>query len=249
MGSHRRRLQRLATEFARAYPEIDDPDAFIVAEGVLVGGRIVTNPASLVRVGTPIALPGTVELRGEAKLRAALAAFGVRVSKRVALDLGAAAGGFTRVLLDAGASRVYAVDAGFGQLLGSVRQDARVVDLERTNLGELSAVRVPDVIDVITVDLSYLAIATAVPQLAVLQLAPDADLVALVKPMFELGLAEPPTNRNELARAVSRARDGLEASGWRAVTEIESPVRGRNGSIEYLVHARRAPPRTSAGGA
>ena len=119
------------------YPELGDPQAFIEAEGVLVDGQIVTNPASLVRAGASIALRRTPELRGEAKLRAALAAFGVSASNRVALDLGAAAGGFTRVLLGAGASRVYAVDAGFGQLVGSLRQDARVVNLERTNLGDL----------------------------------------------------------------------------------------------------------------
>ncbi len=80
-------------------------------------------------------------LRGEAKLRAALAAFDVRVTGRVCLDVGAAAGGFTRVLLEAGASRVYAVDAGFGQLLGSLRQDPRVVNLEATNVAALDGLQ------------------------------------------------------------------------------------------------------------
>jgi 23S rRNA (cytidine1920-2'-O)/16S rRNA (cytidine1409-2'-O)-methyltransferase len=104
-----------------------------------------------------------VPLRGEAKLRAALAAFGVRPAGRVALDLGAAAGGFTRVLLDAGAARVYAVDAGFGQLLGSLRQEPRVVVLERVNLGNLDCRRIPDAIELITIDLSYLSLSEAFP--------------------------------------------------------------------------------------
>jgi 23S rRNA (cytidine1920-2'-O)/16S rRNA (cytidine1409-2'-O)-methyltransferase len=102
-------------------------------------------------------------LAGEAKLRAALAAFAPAVQGRIALDVGAAAGGFTRVLLEAGARRVYAVDAGFGQLLGSLRQDPRVVNLERTNLGVLDAALVPDPIELVTIDVSYISLASAVP--------------------------------------------------------------------------------------
>ena len=107
------------------------------------------------------------------------------VAGRTALDLGAAAGGFTTALLDAGAARVYAVDVGFGQLLGSLRQDERVINLERTNLADA---RIDDVVGIITMDLSYLSIAAAVPQVKV-DLAPGTDLVALVKPVFELQLS------------------------------------------------------------
>ena len=130
---------------------------------MLVDGYPVHNPRSLVRGGARIALRVESPLRGEVKLRAALAEFGVRPAGRVALDLGAAAGGFTRVLLDAGAARVYAVDAGFGQLLGSLRQDPRVVVLERVNLGDLDASHVPEAIDLITIDLSYLSLREAFP--------------------------------------------------------------------------------------
>lgn len=130
---------------------------------MLVDGRLVDNPRSLVREGARIALRVEAPLRGEAKLRAALAAFGVSPAGRVALDLGAAAGGFTRVLLEAGASRVYAVDAGYGQLLGSLRQDERVVVLERVNLGALDSARVPEAVELLTIDLSYLSLHEAVP--------------------------------------------------------------------------------------
>jgi 23S rRNA (cytidine1920-2'-O)/16S rRNA (cytidine1409-2'-O)-methyltransferase len=130
---------------------------------VLVDGRPIDNPRSLVRKGARITLRVEASLRGEAKLRAALAAFGVSPAGRVALDLGAAAGGFTRVLLQAGASRVYAVDAGYGQLLGSLRQDQRVVVLERVNLGDLDTSCVPEAIELFTIDLSYLSLHEAVP--------------------------------------------------------------------------------------
>jgi 23S rRNA (cytidine1920-2'-O)/16S rRNA (cytidine1409-2'-O)-methyltransferase len=173
---------------------------------------------------------------------AALSTFAVAVAGRVVLDLGAAAGGFTRVLLEAGASRVYAVDAGYGQLLGSLRQDERVVNLERTNLGRLDAALVPDLVDVITIDLSYLAVAKAVGQLEPLRISPDADLIALVKPMFELELPAPPGDPGQLAAAVERAQRGLTRAGWRAVSWTRSPVEGSRGAIEYLIHARRRRP-------
>src|SRR5207248_5685095 len=115
-----------------------------IAEGrVLVDGRIVTNPRSQVRRDALVSIRRPTALRGEAKLRAALAAFEVPVAGRVALDAGAAAGGFVRVLLELGAARVYAVDVGHGQLLGSLRQEPRVVTLERTNISDLDPSLVP----------------------------------------------------------------------------------------------------------
>jgi 23S rRNA (cytidine1920-2'-O)/16S rRNA (cytidine1409-2'-O)-methyltransferase len=207
---------------------------------VLVDGFPVRNPRSLVRAGARIGLREDVRLRGEAKLEAAFEAFPVEVAGRVALDVGAAAGGFTRVLLRAGARRVHAVDAGYGQLLGSLRQDARVAVLERTNLAQLEATRVADVLDVVTIDVSYVSLATAVPQLGRLVFAPDADLVALVKPMFELGLAEPPTDDAELRAALDAAVEGIAWAGWHVRSSIRSPVAGARGAVELLLHARRA---------
>ena len=203
-------------------------------------GFPVRNPASLVRRDASLVLVEPRPLRGELKLRAALDAFRLDVAGRVGLDVGAAAGGFTKALLDAGVRRVYAVDAGHGQLLGSLRQDARVVNLERTNLGELDATLVPEPVGVVTVDVSYLSLARAVPQLERVAVAPAADLVALVKPMFELGLPAPPTRRDALDEAVAQAAAGVEAAGWRVLSRIESPERGSRGAIEFFLHARRA---------
>jgi 23S rRNA (cytidine1920-2'-O)/16S rRNA (cytidine1409-2'-O)-methyltransferase len=206
----------------------------------------VTNPDALVARDAHVTLHVPQPLAGEAKLRAALAAFSPRIADRVALDVGAAAGGFTRVLLEAGARRVYAVDAGFGQLLGSLRQDARVVNLERTNLGELDLALVPDAIDIVTIDVSYIALARAIPQLGNLRFADDAELVALVKPQFELGLREPPPDA-QLPEAGRRATEGIEAAGWRVACIIDSPVLGHRGARELLLHATwRVPaPRTT----
>jgi 23S rRNA (cytidine1920-2'-O)/16S rRNA (cytidine1409-2'-O)-methyltransferase len=221
-------------------PDLDDPIAMIMSGRVQVDGRIVANPRSMVARDAAIVLRDPTALRGEAKLRAALATLHVPVAGRVALDLGAAAGGFTRVLLAAGTRRVYAVDAGHGQLLGTLRQDPRVVNLEATNLADLDVAIVPDAIDVVTIDLSYLAIAFALPQLGRITLARDADLVALVKPMFELGTAVAPTDDASLAAALARATAGAAAAGWHVLSVAESPIRGARGAREGWLHGRRA---------
>jgi 23S rRNA (cytidine1920-2'-O)/16S rRNA (cytidine1409-2'-O)-methyltransferase len=233
------RLRKLRDELVRAHPSVEDPDATIARGAVVVDGRVVSNPYSLIREGAAITLRIDQPLRGEAKLKAALESFRVTVRDRIALDVGAAAGGFTRVLLSAGARRVYAVDAGHGQLLGSLRQEARVVNLEGVNLAELNVETVPDKIDVVTLDLSYLALADAVPQLEAVQLAVDADAVALVKPQFELGLATPPEDDGLLRAAVEHACDGFVRAGWVVVSAVESPVFGTRGAREFLVHASR----------
>jgi 23S rRNA (cytidine1920-2'-O)/16S rRNA (cytidine1409-2'-O)-methyltransferase len=237
--SPRRRLRPLAAKLQRAFPDLEDPAAYVSEHGVLVDGQRVDNPRSLVPESARIELGAEAPLRGEAKLRAALSAFDVDVSGRVAVDVGAAAGGFTRVLLAAGAARVYAVDAGFGQLLGSLRQDPRVVDLERVNLGELDQKRVPEQVEVITMDLSYLSVSEAAPQLESLRIADDADLIALVKPMFELALPTPPEDDAELAAAVERATRALEAGRWSVRESTRSPVPGARGSVEFILHASR----------
>lgn len=173
------------------------------------------------------------QLHGREKLELALARFEVDVRGRVALDCGASTGGFTQALLDAGAARVYAVDAGFGQLLGSLRQDPRVVNMERTNLAE---VHVEEPVDLVTLDLSYLSLADALPQLQC-----GAELLALVKPMFELRLGRLPDDQpTALAESLELVAAAVAATGWVVVGSCESPVLGRNGALEGFVHARRS---------
>jgi 23S rRNA (cytidine1920-2'-O)/16S rRNA (cytidine1409-2'-O)-methyltransferase len=177
--------------------------------------------------------------RGVLKLRAALAAFEVPVRGRVAIDVGASTGGFTTALLEAGARRVYAIEAGYGQLLGSLRQDERVVSLERTNLGAMTAATIPESVDLVTIDLSYLALADAVPQLEVISFATDAILIGLVKPMYELGLPRPPTEASVLDHALDRAVCGIELAAWSVRGRMPSPIKGSRGAIESIVCAQR----------
>ncbi|MGH2813044.1 MAG: SAM-dependent methyltransferase [Actinomycetota bacterium] len=220
--------------------EIHDPEDAVLSGRVLVDGVVVTNPRSLVRADASIRVAETRRLRGELKLGAALEAFGVDPSGRVALDAGAAAGGFTRALLEAGAEKVYAVDAGHGQLIGSLRQDPRVVNLEGTNLGELDRRLVPDTVEVVTLDLTYLSLAEAAAQLAALHVADGADLLGLVKPAFELRLPVAPTDTESVRGAVISASRGLEQAGWRVIDSIQSPLFGAGGAAEGFVHARFA---------
>ena len=235
----RRSFKRLIHRVAMLSPEIADARALITSGRVLVNGIVVTNPDSMVLEDASITLSAPTELRGEAKLHAALKVFGVQVGGRIAIDVGAAAGGFTRMLLRKGAAKIYAVDAGYGQLLGSLRAHSRVVNLERTNLGDLRRELVPDVVELITVDVSYLSLASAIPQLGRLAIAQEADLLALVKPMFELGLPAPPSNPALIAEALRCAIEGIRSSGWRISGRMESPVRGRRGALEFFLHARR----------
>ena len=240
MGStSRAKFRHVLEHVTRTRPDITDPQAAIIAGHVLIDGRVVTNPRSQVRADAAVVLRLPRALRGEDKLRAALDGFAIDVTDRTCVDLGASAGGFTRVLLERGASRVYAVDAGHGQLRGDLRIDPRVVNLERTNLGDLSPIPRDVPIDVVTMDLSYLSVADAVPQTEALVFSPDADLVALVKPMFELGLDTPPADDLSLRRALDLAVAGVERTPWRVVGTMSSPVTGSKGARESLLHGRR----------
>jgi len=234
------RFVALTQRVRQLYPHVPDPASLISAGQVRVNGAVVSNPRAQIPRGAAIVIAGGPQPpRGARKLQAALDAFAVPVAGRVTIDIGAATGGFTLALLAAGARRVYAVDAGHGQLLGSLRADDRVAHLERTNLGALTRALVPEPVEVVTIDLSYLSLARAAPQLEVLAIAGAADVVALVKPMFELGLARPPAEPEQRAKAVELAAAAFEDAGWRAPRSIESPVTGRHGAIEYLLHLRR----------
>jgi 23S rRNA (cytidine1920-2'-O)/16S rRNA (cytidine1409-2'-O)-methyltransferase len=160
------------------------------------------------------------------------------VAGRIAVDVGAAAGGFTASLLAAGAQRVYAVDVGHGQLIGSLRQDPRVVVLERVNLASLDPAIVPDEAGFFTLDLSYLALAEAIPQLNRLWIDPRAELVGLLKPMFELHVGRLPSTE-EFPRAIDRASAGARQAGWEVIRTVRSPVEGSRGAVEFFLHAKR----------
>ena len=155
------------------------------------------------------------------------------------MDIGANVGGFTTALVDRGARRVYAVEAGVGLLLGHLRNHPRVVNLEGNNLGQIDSSVVPESVEVITMDLSYLAVGGAVPQLERLDISSGADLVALVKPTFELRRGTMAATTGDLDRAVEHAALPATRSGWRVLDAIEWARPGRRGAREAFIHARR----------
>ena len=227
----------------RGYPELEDPRKAVLDGRVIVDGRTITNPRARVRSDASIRVLGPRRLRGDLKLAAALDAFRLDVKGVVAVDVGAAAGGFTAALLDRGAERVYAVDVGFGQLLGRLRLDRRVINLERTNVAALDDHIIPDVVDFVTVDVSYLPVAGAVASLRRLRLAPQAGLVALIKPTFELRASSLVTNARAVRHAIHIAIGSIDATDWRAEACTIPTVTGAGGAVEAFVLAHREHPR------
>jgi 23S rRNA (cytidine1920-2'-O)/16S rRNA (cytidine1409-2'-O)-methyltransferase len=241
MGS-RQKLVPLQAQVERLWPLWSPEEVGRAIRGgeMLVGGRVLVNPAARVAIDAPVRHAPPEELAGHRKLGWALERFRVPASGRVVVDVGASTGGFTQAWLDAGASRVHAVDVGHGQLRGSLRQDPRVVTWERTNVADLSTALIPESIEAVSVDVSYLSLSSAVAQLAGLTFAPGADLLGLIKPMFELRLPTIPEDRNVLDRARDTAVTGVAVAGWTVVAAEECPVRGGRGAIEFFVYATRA---------
>ena len=182
--------------------------------------------------------------RGGGKLETAMEAFGLDVTGLVALDAGASTGGFTDCLLQHGAARVYAVDVGKCQLHERLRADPRVVSLEGVDARNLAADLIPDAPDLIVTDVSFIGLAKALPAALALA-AGGADLVALVKPQFEVGpehVGKGGLVKDEAARrrALDEVAAFLSASRW-AVREVaDSPIAGGDGNLEYLLWAQRA---------
>jgi 23S rRNA (cytidine1920-2'-O)/16S rRNA (cytidine1409-2'-O)-methyltransferase len=235
----RQQRVRLSSAVAGLQPgwSPEEVERAIRAGEIEVEARVVRNPATLVSPGAAVRHRPAAELAGRRKLRWAIGAFAVDAGGAVVVDVGASTGGFTEAWLEAGAARVYAVDVGHGQLRGALRQDPRVVNRERTNVADLTTGAIPEPVDAVSVDVSYLSLSAAVAQLTAIDLAPGAVLLGLVKPMFELRLATIPSDRATLDRARDAAVVGITDAGWRVVGSEECPVRGRRGAVEFFVFA------------
>jgi 23S rRNA (cytidine1920-2'-O)/16S rRNA (cytidine1409-2'-O)-methyltransferase len=219
--------------------------ALILAGAVTVDGVVPARPGASVPTMADITVQAPDDMfvsRGAHKLTAALDAFEVSVSDGIALDAGASTGGFTDVLLRRGAARVYAVDVGYGQLAWRLRQDPRVVVMERTNIRHLEAL--PELVDLVTVDVSFISLTLLFRRLLSLA-SPLADAIALIKPQFEAGreavgkggvVRDPAVHREVLERVLSSAQD----AGWQAVQVIASPLLGPAGNREFLAHLSRS---------
>lgn len=227
----------------------DDPghaQALIMAGAVFAGERRIDKPGETLPAEAAITVRGRGHpwvSRGGVKLAHGLAHFAIDATGRVALDIGASTGGFTDVLLHHGARRVYAVDVGRGQLAWRLRQDPRVIVLERTNARHLSPALVPEPVDLITCDVSFIGLAQGLP--AALDLAaPGAHLVALIKPQFEVekgqvgkrGVVRDPALHREVCARISAWLD--TRPGWAVLGIAESPITGPEGNREFLIAAR-----------
>jgi 23S rRNA (cytidine1920-2'-O)/16S rRNA (cytidine1409-2'-O)-methyltransferase len=212
--------------------------SLILRGDVLVDSAPATRPAQRVADDAQLALvdsgPSYVS-RGALKLKAALDHWSIDPQGRVVLDVGASTGGFTDLLLQRGAARVYAVDVGYGQLHYKLRDDARVVLMERTNIRYLE--ELPERPSLAVIDVSFISLTLALP--ALFRLIDDqATVIALIKPQFEAGqrdlrkgvVRDPSVHQ----RVLSEMRQWSEEQPWRLIDTIESPIKGPAGNTEFL---------------
>jgi 23S rRNA (cytidine1920-2'-O)/16S rRNA (cytidine1409-2'-O)-methyltransferase len=224
---------------------------------VTVDGAPATKPARMVGPGQAVTVlgpPARFVGRGGEKLAAALDRFGIDVRGRTALDAGASTGGFTDCLLQAGADRVTAVDVGRNQLHERLRADARVDSRERTDIRRLDPPPTGHGYPLVVADLSFISLRTVAGALLA-QAAEGADVVLLVKPQFEVGREEASRARGVIVepeqwrRAVTGVMDALAQRGAAIMDLMVSPLKGADGNVEFLLHARAGAGPTAAGAA
>ena len=220
------------------------------AQALIMAGAVFSGEKKIAKAGELLAEDAALEVRGKdhpwvsrggVKLDHGLTFFGFDVAGAVALDVGSSTGGFTDVLLGRGAARVYAVDVGTNQLAWKLRQDPRVIVLEQTNARSLDDSLIPEKVDIVTCDASFIGLAKVLE--APLRLAKEgARLVALVKPQFEAGRAD--VGKGGVVRdpavhdrVCAGAKAWVEAQGWTVLGITESPITGPEGNVEFLLGA------------
>jgi 23S rRNA (cytidine1920-2'-O)/16S rRNA (cytidine1409-2'-O)-methyltransferase len=226
------------------------------ARALVMAGRVFSGEARVDKPGTPLLLDAPLAVRGDdnpyvsrggLKLASALtelAAHGLHVAGKVAVDIGASTGGFTDCLLQAGATRVYAVDVGYGLLHARLRDDPRVIVRERTNARALGAEDFPEPIALVTVDASFIALGALAPAIARI-LPQGAELCALVKPQFEADRAIVSRGKGvvrdaaERQTAITSASSDVEAEGFTLIASCDSAVAGPKGNRESFLYAVR----------
>jgi 23S rRNA (cytidine1920-2'-O)/16S rRNA (cytidine1409-2'-O)-methyltransferase len=240
------RLDKLLIKRAMA-PDVESARELIVAGQVLVQGIKNLKPGSQVDPGVDLKLISTESTfvsRGAHKLERGLEAFGIDPTQMVALDVGASTGGFTDLLLKRGAGKVFAVDVGYGQLAWSLRQDERVVVLERENIRTIDPDKISEPIDLTVIDASFISLTLILGKVAELMGAPGGKpIIALIKPQFEAhkdqvgkgGVVREASVRQE---CIDKIVDWAKARGFGIGEVVESPIKGPAGNIEYLIELR-----------
>lgn len=237
----KQRLDNLVLERGLA-PSIEKARALIMAGQVVAGDHTADKAGQQVAIDADIRLRGEVlpyVSRGGLKLRKALDQFGIDVAGLVAVDVGSSTGGFTDCLLQAGAVKVFAIDVGYGQLAWKLQQDPRVISMERTNIRSVTPDQLDDVPELAVVDASFISLSKVLPATVGL-LKPEARIIALIKPQFEVGKGEvgeggivrDPAAHEKVIEDVRRtAQDlGLTVAGL-----CESPITGADGNREFLI--------------
>ncbi len=222
------------------------------AKALIMAGRVMVRGLRVDKAGTPVPQNARITLkekdhpfvsRGGLKLKAALDGFGVEVAEKTAMDVGASTGGFTDCLLTYGAKRVYAIDTGYGKIALKLRDDPRVVLFERTNIRHLEKERIPEEVDLIAIDTSFISLTIVIP--AVLKfLKPKGEIVALIKPQFELEKGQVGKRgivRDEglRAAAVEKVVDFSREIGLTVLDTMECPIHGAKGNVEYFLWAKK----------
>ena len=222
------------------------------AKATIMSGLVYVNGQKSDKPGTPVSDDAKIEVRGAAcpwvsrggfKLAKALEVFEINPAGYVCIDCGASTGGFTDVLLKNGAARVYAVDVGYGQLAWSLRTDARVTVMERTNARNLTPDMFPESMDMAVMDLSFISIRLILPAVHAL-LKPEGEVVCLIKPQFEAGRADVGKkgvvrDRAVHERVLNEMLEFFPTAGYTLTGLDYSPIRGPEGNIEYLAHLKR----------
>jgi 23S rRNA (cytidine1920-2'-O)/16S rRNA (cytidine1409-2'-O)-methyltransferase len=223
------------------------------AQRMIMAGLVFSNDKRLDKAGASVAADTALEVRGQPhpyvsrgglKLEKALDHFAIPVTGRIALDVGASTGGFTDCLLQRGVAKVYAIDVGTNQLAWKLRSDPRVVSMEKTNIRDVTPAQVPEPVDLIVCDASFIGLRTALPNALALA-APGAHLVALIKPQFEVGkgrvgkggIVREPELHQEVAETITTWLG--EQQGWSVLGVTDSPITGADGNKEFLISARR----------
>jgi 23S rRNA (cytidine1920-2'-O)/16S rRNA (cytidine1409-2'-O)-methyltransferase len=221
-------------------------------QALILGGHVYSGDRKVEKAGQQLDENAPLEVRGRdhpwvsrggIKLAHGLAHFGWDVADTVAMDVGSSTGGFTDVLLSNGAARVYAVDSGTNQLAWKLRQDARVIILEQTSARILTTLHIPEPIDLIVCDASFIGLAKVLERPMTFA-KPQARLLALIKPQFEAGRAEVGKGgvvRDPIihARVCREIATWLSERGWDVFGIVESPITGPEGNIEFLVAAQQ----------
>lgn len=224
--------------------------AYIMAGNVYSAEQKIQKPGQQVKEEIPLEVRSKEHpwvSRGGLKLVKGLEEFGIDVTGRTVIDVGASTGGFTDVCLEAGATKVYAVDVGHGQLAWKIRSDDRVIVLEKTNARYLTTEQIPDAPDLIVCDASFIGLQTVLPSSMALA-AKGCILIALIKPQFEVGrgmvgkggvVRDPDLHKQVCDKIENWITNDME--GWRVIGMTESPIKGPEGNVEFLIGARYDP--------